>query len=92
MKKTPSSTRIGKRYRFNKVGKDYDSIIIGSGTGGLTSAALLAKMGISVRIGTALRCRRLFNTYERNGYEWDLGVHYICDVGHTKTTARRPFD
>ena len=92
MKKTPSSTRIGKRYRFNKVGKDYDSIIIGSGTSGLTSVACIAKMGISVRIGTALSCRRFYNIYKRNGYEWDLDVGYICDVGQTKTTAQRLFD
>ena len=30
-------------------------------------------------------------SYERNGYEWDVG-YYIGDMGHTKTTARRIFD
>ena len=31
------------------------------------------------------------SSYDRNGYEWDVGVHYIGDVG-TKTRTRRMFD
>ena len=31
------------------------------------------------------------HSYERNGYEWDVGVHYIGDVG-AQTTTRRMFD
>ena len=31
------------------------------------------------------------HSYERCGYEWDVGVHYIGDVG-TRTRTRRMFD
>ena len=27
-----------------------------------------------------------------HSYEWDVGVQYIGDMDHTKTTARRLFD
>ena len=45
MATTPSSIRVGTRYRFSRIDRDYDAIVIGSGIGGLTSAACLAKMG-----------------------------------------------
>ena len=32
------------------------------------------------------------HSYSRNGYEWDVGVHYIGDVGVKTTLARRLFD
>ena len=93
MTKIPSSIRVGSRYRFNRVDMDYDAIIIGSGIGGLTSAACLAKMGKKVCVLEQHYTAGGFtHSYERNGYEWDVGVHYIGDVGHTKTTARRIFD
>ena len=90
---TPSSIRVGTRYRFNRIDRDYDAIVIGSGIGGLTSAACLAKMGKKVCVLEQHYTAGGFtHSYERNGYEWDVGVHYIGDVGHTKTTARRIFD
>ena len=93
MATTPSSIRVGTRYRFNRIDRDYDAIVIGSGIGGLTSAACLAKMGKKVCVLEQHYTAGGFtHSYERNGYEWDVGVHYIGDVGHTKTTARRIFD
>ena len=38
--KTPSTLRIGKRYRPSRVDSHYDAIVVGSGMGGLTSVAL----------------------------------------------------
>ncbi len=32
------------------------------------------------------------HSYSRNGYEWDVGVHYIGDMGVKTTLARRLFD
>jgi len=32
------------------------------------------------------------HSYDRNGYEWDVGVHYIGDMGAKHTLARRLFD
>jgi all-trans-retinol 13,14-reductase len=41
----PSTIRIGTRYRANRLKGPYDAIVIGSGIGGLTTAACLAKAG-----------------------------------------------
>ena len=35
---TPSTLRVGRRYRANRLDGPYDAIIIGSGIGGLTAA------------------------------------------------------
>jgi all-trans-retinol 13,14-reductase len=59
-----------------------DAIVIGSGIGGLTTAALL---------GTTLGKRVIVlerhytpggftHTFKRPGYEWDVGVHYVGDA------------
>ena len=90
---TASTIRVGKRYRHTRLDQDYDAIVIGSGIGGLASAACLSKMGKKVCVLEQHYTAGGFtHSYERNGYEWDVGVHYIGDVGHTKTTARRLFD
>ena len=36
----PSTIRIGRRYRANRLSVNYDAVVIGSGIGGLTTAAL----------------------------------------------------
>ena len=93
MATTASTLRVGKRYRYTRLDQDYDAIVIGSGIGGLTSAACLSKMGKKVCVLEQHYTAGGFtHSYERNGYEWDVGVHYIGDMGHTKTTARRLFD
>ncbi|PTQ91185.1 phytoene desaturase family protein [Agitococcus lubricus] len=90
---TPSTIRIGKRYRANRLNGDYDAIIIGSGIGGLTAAASLASFGYKVVVFEQHYTAGGFtHSYCRNGYEWDVGVHYIGDVGVKTTLARRLFD
>ncbi len=74
----PSSIRIGKRYRASRLDGNYDVIIIGSGIGGLTSAACLSKMGKKVLVLEQHYTAGGFtHAYRRKGYEWDVGVHYI---------------
>ncbi len=88
-----TSVRIGRRYRPNRVKDRYDVLIIGSGIGGLTSAVCLADLGYSVCILEQHYTLGGFtHSYERAGYEWDVGVHYIGDMGSTKTTGRKVFD
>ncbi len=89
---TPSTLRIGRRYRANRVDSDYDAIVIGSGIGGLTTAACLSQMGRKVIVLEQHYTAGGFtHSYARNGYEWDVGVHYIGDMG-AATPARRLFD
>ena len=91
-KKTASTLRIGYRYRPKRLAPEYDAIVIGSGMGGLTTAALLSELGWKVCVlEQHYTAGGYTHSYEREGYEWDVGVHYIGDVG-TKTRTRRMFD
>jgi len=88
----PSTLRIGNRYRPKRLAKSYDVVVIGSGMGGLTTAALLSELGKKVCVlEQHYTAGGYTHSYERNGYEWDVGVHYIGDVG-TKTRSWRMFD
>ncbi len=75
----------GLSYKQKRPEGRYDAIVIGSGIGGLASAALLAKHGqrrvlVLERHSTAGGFTHVFR---RPGYEWDVGVHYIgqCEPG-----------
>ncbi|MBZ5607350.1 MAG: NAD(P)/FAD-dependent oxidoreductase [Acidobacteriia bacterium] len=75
-------------------GERYDAIVIGSGIGGLSAAALLAKHAgkrvlVLERHYTAGGFTHVFH---RPGYEWDVGVHYIGEVHNPASTVRRIFD
>jgi all-trans-retinol 13,14-reductase len=88
----PSTLRIGYRYRARRLAPEYDAIVIGSGMGGLTTAALLSEFGFRVCVlEQHYTAGGYTHSYERGGYEWDVGVHYIGDVG-TRTRTRKMFD
>ncbi|MGA9573918.1 MAG: NAD(P)/FAD-dependent oxidoreductase [Lysobacterales bacterium] len=88
----PSTIRIGRRYRANRLDGRYDAVVIGSGIGGLTTAALLSELGWKVCVlEQHYTAGGYTHSYDRNGYEWDVGVHYIGDVG-AETRTRKMFD
>ena len=89
---TPSTLRIGHRYRPSRLNGPYDALVIGSGIGGLTTAALLAELGWRVAVlEQHYTAGGATHSYDRAGYDWDVGVHYIGDMG-TQTTVRRLMD
>ena len=86
--------RIGKSYKQYGCTGEFDAIIIGSGIGGLTSAALMAthankRVLVLERHYTAGGFTHVF---KRKGYEWDVGVHYIGEVHDERAEVRRVFD
>ena len=71
----------------------YDAIIIGSGMGGLTTGAILSKEGKKVLILEKHYTAGGFtHVFKRPGYEWDVGIHYIGDMGKTNSFSRKLSD
>lgn len=71
----PSTIRIGTRYRASRLDGPYDAVVIGSGIGGLTTAACLSKAGYKVLVlEQHYTAGGYTHSYARNGYEWDVGV------------------
>jgi all-trans-retinol 13,14-reductase len=72
--------------------ESFDTIIIGSGMSGMALAALLSKDGQKVlvleRHYVAGGCT---HTFKRGNYEWDVGLHYVGDVG-TNTELKKIYD
>ncbi len=72
----------------------WDAIVIGSGVGGLVTAALLAKRA-SMRVLVLERHYEpggLSQTFKRRRHVFDVGVHYVGDVGPSRSPVRRLFD
>jgi all-trans-retinol 13,14-reductase len=87
--------RIGTSYKQHPNLRDeWDAIVIGSGIGGMTTAASMAKLA-NKRVLVLERhytAGGFTHTFRRPGYEWDVGIHYIGEVNHPKAMARRMFD
>lgn len=84
---------IGTPRHKAKFEHDYDSIIIGSGIGGLSVASILAQAGQRVLVlERHYTAGGYTHSFARKGYEWDVGVHYIGEVHNPKSSMRRMFD
>jgi all-trans-retinol 13,14-reductase len=60
----------------------WDAIVIGSGIGGLACAAALAKSGRRVLLlEQHWLAGGLTQTFSREGFTWDVGLHYVGDMG-----------
>ncbi|XP_075896603.1 inactive all-trans-retinol 13,14-reductase [Nelusetta ayraudi] len=83
---------IKQGFSPDKVPQDLDVIVVGSGIGGLTAAATLAKAGKKVLVleqhDQAGGC---CHTYIEKGFEFDVGLHYIGQL-HENSLLRIAFD
>jgi all-trans-retinol 13,14-reductase len=56
----------------------FDGIVIGSGIGGLACACALTRSGYKVLVlERHYVAGGLTQTFSRNGFTWDVGVHYL---------------
>lgn len=69
---------LKQSFSMERVPASLDAIVVGSGIGGLTTAALLAKVGKKVLVleqhDQAGGC---CHTYVEKGFEFDVGIHYV---------------
>ena len=67
----------------------WDTIVIGSGMGGMTTAAMLTKLGHRVLVLEQHYVPGGFtHTFRRKGYIWDVGVHAIGEVTEKSMPGR----
>lgn len=73
------------RYSLKKIPENLDTIVIGSGIGGLSCAAFLSKIGQKVLVleqhYIAGGCMHVF---EEKGVEHETGIHYIGNINKRK--------
>ncbi|HXW92473.1 MAG TPA: NAD(P)/FAD-dependent oxidoreductase [Terriglobales bacterium] len=72
----------------------WDALVIGSGIGGLTAAALLAKeAGKKVLVlERHYTAGGYTHSFDRPGYAWDVGLHYIGECEDPRSPVRAAFD
>jgi all-trans-retinol 13,14-reductase len=63
-------------------GSEFDALVIGSGIGGLACACALTRMGYKVLVlERHFAPGGLTQTFSRNGFTWDVGIHYLGGMG-----------
>ena len=66
------------RFSEDLARETYDAVLIGSGIGCLSTAALLALSGQKVLVlERHYEPGGFTHTFKRKGFEWDVGVHYV---------------
>ncbi|XP_028710992.1 all-trans-retinol 13,14-reductase [Peromyscus leucopus] len=69
---------LKQAFSVNRVPEKLDAVVIGSGIGGLASAAILAKAGKRVLVlEQHSKAGGCCHTFGKNGLEFDTGIHYI---------------
>jgi phytoene dehydrogenase-like protein len=67
----------------------WDTIVIGSGMGGMSAAAMLARFGQRVLVLEQHFVPGGFTqTFRRGRYQWDIGVHAVGEVTSSTPTGR----
>merc|ERR1712055_1238183 len=73
---------IKQGFATSRIPENIDAIVVGSGIGGLTTAAIMAKAGKKVLVleqhDQAGGC---CHTFIDKNYEFDVGIHYIGEMG-----------
>jgi all-trans-retinol 13,14-reductase len=68
---------------------EFDVIVVGSGMGGMTTAAALSRMGRKVLLlEQAQTIGGLTHAFSRDGFTWDVGLHYCGTFGPDQLAGR----
>lgn len=68
---------------------EFDVIVIGSGMGGMTTATALSRLGHKVLLlEQSQTIGGLTHTFSRNGFTWDVGLHYCGTFGHDQPAGK----
>src|SRR5436190_6551426 len=80
-------------YKSDLTQGPWDDVVVGSGIGGLAAAALLAQAGRRVLVLERHYVAGGFtHTFERKGYRWDVGIHYIGEMQRRNSVMKRVCD
>jgi all-trans-retinol 13,14-reductase len=68
---------------------DFDVIVIGSGMGGMTTATALSRLDYKVLLlEQAQTIGGLTHAFSRNGFTWDVGLHYCGLFGQDQPAGK----
>ncbi|MBW2224447.1 MAG: NAD(P)/FAD-dependent oxidoreductase, partial [Deltaproteobacteria bacterium] len=68
---------------------EFDVIVVGSGMGGMTTAAALSRLEHKVLLlEQAQTIGGLTHSFSRDGFTWDVGLHYCGTFGHDQPAGR----
>jgi all-trans-retinol 13,14-reductase len=68
---------------------EFDAIVVGSGMGGMTTAAALSRVDHKVLLlEQAQTIGGLTHSFSRDGFTWDVGLHYCGTFGHDQPAGR----
>lgn len=74
---------------ISRAAGEFDAIVIGSGMGGMTTAAALARFDHKVLLlEQAQTIGGLTHSFSREGFSWDVGLHYCGMFGHDQFGGR----
>ncbi|XP_012693600.2 inactive all-trans-retinol 13,14-reductase [Clupea harengus] len=83
---------LKKGFSKDRIPENLDAIVVGSGIGGLTAAACLAKLGKRVLVLEQHdQSGGCCHTFVEKGFEFDVGLHYVGQL-HENSLIRIAFD
>ncbi len=85
--------KLASKYTSALQSQQFDAIIIGSGISGLAAAVLLSRAGRRVLVlEQHFKVGGYTHAFQRKGYEWDVGLHYVGDLHRPHSISKVIFD